>query len=411
MQDITVLFVDDESRVLKALERNLIKEPYQKRYVDSGAKALEIMNSESVHVIVSDMKMPEMDGLALLQLVKTKYPDTVRLVLSGFIHVGQIIPAINTGEIYRYITKPLEPGEFRKTVRDAIDYYLLNLDRRELLEKLKRRNSSLNKALIEQKKAEFALGKANTKAREVESRIEADLLRGQVPEQLTGVTIAVLGESAEHLGGDFYEIIDLHPDCFDLMVGDVMGKGVDAALVGAGTKQHFLRALCRGAGGEVQSIVSPAELAQNVHAAIAGRLIQLDYFATVVYARFDLDKRLLTCVDCGHPPILHYKAESGICSFLKGDNSPIGFTENEQFVERSYLFQKNDLIILYSDGITEALSPQGEMFGLDGFVKFVETNSFIEPVLLVEKLRNTIADFTTREKLQDDFTCAVVKIG
>ena len=102
----SVLFVDDEERVLKSLKRGLISEPYRALFASGGKQALEILEVEPVQVIVSDMKMPEMNGLELLQEVAQKYPDIIRLVLSGYSHTSTVIAAVNEGQIFRYITKP-----------------------------------------------------------------------------------------------------------------------------------------------------------------------------------------------------------------------------------------------------------------------------------------------------------------
>jgi diguanylate cyclase (GGDEF)-like protein len=143
MEDITILFVDDEKNILQSLERYLIKEPYNKIFAQSADQALEIFAKEPVHVVVTDMKMPEKDGLTMLRQVKTDYPDTVRIVLSGFTEVAQIIPSINTGEIFRYVIKPLEPSEFKKTLNDAIEHYLMRRDKEELIITLTQKNLEL----------------------------------------------------------------------------------------------------------------------------------------------------------------------------------------------------------------------------------------------------------------------------
>ncbi|MCD6533698.1 MAG: response regulator [Deltaproteobacteria bacterium] len=102
----SVLFVDDEQRVLKSLKRGLIGEPYRALFAISGMEALEILAVQPVQVIVSDMKMPEMNGLELLQEVGRKYPDVIRMVLSGYSHTSTVLAAVNEGRIFRYITKP-----------------------------------------------------------------------------------------------------------------------------------------------------------------------------------------------------------------------------------------------------------------------------------------------------------------
>ena len=134
MEKRTVLFVDDEDKILTSLERGLLDEPYKTIFVNSGKKALEVLERKEVHVIVTDMRMPEMDGLQLLKIVKEKHPRIIRLVLSGYTQITTLLTAINQGEIFKFITKPWKlEEEFKSAVQQAIDYYNLQAERDELL--------------------------------------------------------------------------------------------------------------------------------------------------------------------------------------------------------------------------------------------------------------------------------------
>jgi len=127
MEKRTVLFVDDEEKILSSLKRGLLDEPYDTLFANSGKEALKILEQKKVHVLVTDMRMPEMLGIELLRIVKEKYPDIVRMVLSGFTQVTTLLTAINQGEIYKYITKPWNlEGEFKPAIRQAVEYYNLH---------------------------------------------------------------------------------------------------------------------------------------------------------------------------------------------------------------------------------------------------------------------------------------------
>ncbi|OGV40951.1 MAG: hypothetical protein A2X46_12910 [Lentisphaerae bacterium GWF2_57_35] len=158
MNDLAVMFVDDEQNVLDALERKLIREPYRRIFAASALDALEILAREPVHVIVTDMQMPGMDGLAFLRKAKDLYPEIVRLVFSGHTDVPLILETINSGEVFRYITKPVaEPAEFQAVIRQAVEYYLLRRDRRQLMEQLAERNKELEAMLAQVKQLEGLL--------------------------------------------------------------------------------------------------------------------------------------------------------------------------------------------------------------------------------------------------------------
>lgn len=124
MEKRTVLFVDDEEKILSSLKRGLLDEPYDTLFTNSGQEALEILEQKKVHVLVTDMRMSEMLGIELLRIVKEKYPDIVRVVLSGFAQVTTLFTAIDQGDIYKYITKPWNlEEEFKPAIRQAVEYY------------------------------------------------------------------------------------------------------------------------------------------------------------------------------------------------------------------------------------------------------------------------------------------------
>ncbi len=137
MEKRAILFVDDEEKVLRSLERGLLDEPYNCYFAKSGKEALEILEQNEVHIIVTDMRMPEMSGLELLRAVKEKHPHIIRLVLSGYTQVTTLLTAINQGEIFKFITKPWRLEEDFKTVlHQAVDYYNLRAERDCLLQEL-----------------------------------------------------------------------------------------------------------------------------------------------------------------------------------------------------------------------------------------------------------------------------------
>lgn len=139
MEKRRVLFVDDEEKVLRSLERGLVDEPYDTLFAKSGEEALEILQQKEVHVIIIDMRMPEMTGLELLRIVKKEYPHIVRMVLSAYTQITTLLTAINQGEIFRYITKPWKmEEEFKMTIRQAVEYYDLLNERNRLEAELER---------------------------------------------------------------------------------------------------------------------------------------------------------------------------------------------------------------------------------------------------------------------------------
>lgn len=137
----TVLFVDDEPKVLNSLKRGLINEKFQMQFALSGKEALDILENHKISVIVSDMRMPGMSGLDLLKIVKEKYPQIIKIVLTGYTQLPQILATINQVDIFKFITKPWKMDEeFIPIIREAVEYYNLRQEKIILQESLEKRN-------------------------------------------------------------------------------------------------------------------------------------------------------------------------------------------------------------------------------------------------------------------------------
>jgi DNA-binding NtrC family response regulator len=133
----TILFVDDEVRLLRSIERGLLDEPYNLLFAESGKDALKLLEENEVHLIVTDMRMPEMSGLELLRIVKEKHPQVVRIVLSGYTQVTTLLTAINQGEIFRFITKPWKmEEEFKSVLKQAVEYHKVQTEHERLATQL-----------------------------------------------------------------------------------------------------------------------------------------------------------------------------------------------------------------------------------------------------------------------------------
>lgn len=128
----TLLCVDDEPNILSALRRVFRGTGYRLLTADSGAQALETMAREPVDLIVSDMRMPGMDGAQLLEQVRARWPGATRLLLTGHADVQSTVAAINRGEVYRYIAKPWNDTELLSTVREAFERETLQREKRRL---------------------------------------------------------------------------------------------------------------------------------------------------------------------------------------------------------------------------------------------------------------------------------------
>ncbi|MCD3362985.1 response regulator, partial [Clostridium botulinum D/C] len=147
-----ILFVDDEVNILNSIKRCVIEQNYEAIFATNANKAIDILKSQEIAVLVTDMRMPLGNGLDLLKTCKNISPLTVRVVLSGYISVPQILAAINTGEVFRFITKPWEDDEeFIPAINSALDYYNLKKEREILKEELKEKNRIYENLMKESK--------------------------------------------------------------------------------------------------------------------------------------------------------------------------------------------------------------------------------------------------------------------
>lgn len=136
-----VLFVDDEVNILNSIKRSVIDEDYSAVFALSGEKAIEAIEKNEISVIVSDMKMPGMNGLDLLKRVKEISPNTIRIVLSGYTQLGQILATVNSVGVFKYITKPWNDElEFLPSIREAVNYYNLKIENDIMKRELEKTN-------------------------------------------------------------------------------------------------------------------------------------------------------------------------------------------------------------------------------------------------------------------------------
>ncbi len=138
-----ILCVDDEPNILNALKRLLRKEDYRILTAGSGAEGLALLEKNNVHLVISDHRMPEMSGTEFFKVVKEKYPDIIRITLTGYTEVDAITDAINKGHIYKFFLKPWNDHNLKLEIRQALDQYELSQANKQLQEKIILQNEEL----------------------------------------------------------------------------------------------------------------------------------------------------------------------------------------------------------------------------------------------------------------------------
>ena len=141
----TILCVDDEPSILSALRRLLKRDRHEVVIANGGAEGLQILEQQAVDVIISDMRMPGMSGAEFLAQVAQTWPDTTRILLTGYADLESAVSAVNDGRIYRYISKPWSDEDLKLTVREAVESRWMKIERERLLALTRSQNEELSK--------------------------------------------------------------------------------------------------------------------------------------------------------------------------------------------------------------------------------------------------------------------------
>jgi two-component system, probable response regulator PhcQ len=139
----SVLFVDDDPNVTAGLKRTLHQQPFEVLTARSAIEALGLLAARKVDVVVSDEMMPGMSGADFLSVVCNRYPDTIRMILTGHASLEAAIRAINRGEIYRFFTKPCNDVELAVTIRQALEQKRLMTERQDLMRQVNEKSALL----------------------------------------------------------------------------------------------------------------------------------------------------------------------------------------------------------------------------------------------------------------------------
>ncbi|MBL7891207.1 MAG: response regulator [Bacteroidia bacterium] len=139
---INILYVDDEANNLIAFKANF-RNYYNVYTSESAAEGLQILKENKIHIIITDQRMPNMTGVEFLESIIKEYPDPIRMLLTGYVDISAVIEAINKGQVYRYIMKPINVDDLKITIDNAFEVYSLREENKELMKSLLRVNKQL----------------------------------------------------------------------------------------------------------------------------------------------------------------------------------------------------------------------------------------------------------------------------
>ena len=235
---------------------------------------------------------------------------------------------------------------------------------------------------------------------EIAHRIQMSLLPERPPE-VEGVELAGMCIPAMEVGGDYYDF--LHRDGrLDLIIADVSGHSVGSALMMAITRTVLRSEI---AGGK-----SPAQVLAATNATMYDDLSRAELFITVFHTSYDKETRTLTYANGGHNPPFLWRAAEGKCISLDADGMLLGILEDVDYEERIIELQPGDILVLYTDGVTEARNEAGEFFGEERLRRAIEEGSGLSPAELLDDLYRRIYEHSKGVPQRDDITLVVMKV-
>jgi serine phosphatase RsbU (regulator of sigma subunit)/anti-sigma regulatory factor (Ser/Thr protein kinase) len=252
-------------------------------------------------------------------------------------------------------------------------------------------------SLVEQEKMQKEIA--------VAKEIQQTLLPKIVPDT-EGFDIASLYRSAKEVGGDYYDIIKVAPHMTGVIVADVSGKGVPGSLVMTITRT--VARLVALKNRSAKSVLSKVN-------AFVKEDMKKGMFVTAFYLVLNSVNRRINFASAGHDPLILYRAKEDKCYYIKPKGFPLGISlpDDELFkkimVEENLKLQKDDLIVIYTDGVTEAMNGRREQWGEKRFVEFIKSNGKMTPHDFIDKLSLELKDFTQEYPQNDDITIVVIK--
>ena len=222
------------------------------------------------------------------------------------------------------------------------------------------------------------------------------------PPRIEGVELAALNLPAREVGGDFYDFIPVSQDKWGLVIADVSGKGIPAALFMA-LSRTLVRANAVGNPTASQAIRRANDLIVEDDRA--------NMFVTLFYSVLDPKRKTLSYVNAGHNPPLMFRREGRDIILLEAKGIALGVMPNIELEEREISLREGDLVVLYTDGVTEAINDKEEQFGQQRLIQLIEEGSNLPAQELITRIQQGVAAFSAGQPQFDDITIMVLKVA
>ena len=376
-----ILVVDDEPDVeplvLQRMRRDIRSRKYEFVFAHNGVEAVELLNKdEDIDMVISDINMPQMDGLTLLEQISEINPNIHSIIVSAYGDMKNIRTAMNRGA-FDFVTKPLDFGDLRGTIERTLHH----------MEEWREALSSRDKLVALQNELAVASG------------IQQSILPTVFPSR-DDYQIYASMEPARNVGGDFFDVVRLEDDRVGLAIADVSDKGVPAAL--------FMMSSRTWMKGAAISSPEPGTVLGEVNA-LLHEDNDTQMFVTVLYAVYVPETGEFTYASGGHdaPLLVHSDGSSELLPLTGG--IALGIVPDLAYGQNSVVLDHGETLVLYTDGVTEAMNGEGEQFGIERLRKVFSGRAPKDANEAAHKVFEAVNTFADGAAQSDDITCLTLR--
>ena len=376
-----ILVVDDEPDVepliLQRMRRDIRSRKYEFVFALNGIEAIKVLNQdEDIDMVISDINMPQMDGLTLLGQIAEMNPNIRSIIISAYGDMKNIRTAMNRGA-FDFVTKPLDFGDLRVT----IDRTLRHLEEwRDALE-------SRDKLVALQNELDVASG------------IQKSILPTEFPASREYQVYASM-EPARNVGGDFFDVVKLENDRIGLAIADVSDKGVPAAL--------FMMSSRTWMKGAAISSPEPRVVLEEVNA-LLHEDNETQMFVTVLYAVYNPETGEFTYASGGHDAPLLVRPDGSTELLPLTGGIALGIIPDLEYKQNTVTLKYGETLVLYTDGVTEAMNNEGEQFGVERLREVFRDSAPGNSDEAAEMIFNAVYEFAAGAAQSDDITCLTLR--
>ena len=352
----TVLLVDDEPANIQIVN-SILKDTYKTRIATNGAKALELASQDPApDLILLDVLMPEMNGYEVCSRLKSAdhTRDIPVIFLTGQTDIDDETKGFEVGAV-DYIHKPFSPAVVQARVRTHL---VLRGIREQLASQLQTIRSEMDTA----------------------RQIQLSILPREIP-AIKGLDIAARYIPMTSVAGDFYDFIPIDEHRIGILVADVSGHGMPAALISSMLKIAL--------DGQSAHATDPARVLAGLNHALCGKF--QGHFVTAVYVMIDTKKQSLLYAGAGHPPLIMMDHAAGEARDFVENGLFLGAFPEATYTAIEIPFKPGDWGVLYTDGVLEMTDPSEEQFGLDRFKQFLKENQDLSVGQFVDALLDELS--------------------